>query len=89
MKKRIKGVTATSPTMKQDDPRFCPPPDSFITRLWDPAEPVVQTDSELVRQWGEINEMRMLLVRKLRAAFPEQFIGGIQDSPFAQRSVLT
>ena len=26
----------------------------------------------------------MLLVRKLRAAFPEQFIGGIQDSPFAQ-----
>ena len=56
----------------------------FITRLWDPAEPVVQTDSELVRQWGEINEMRMLLVRKLRAAFPEQSIGGIQDSPFAQ-----
>ena len=85
LKKRIKGVTCyvsdyeARMTHVSARPRIL-----FITRLWDPAEPVVQTDSELVRQWGEINEMRMLLVRKLRAAFPEQFIGGIQDSPFAQ-----
>ena len=85
LKKRIKGVTCyvsdyeAKMTHVSARPRIL-----FITRLWDPAEPVVQTDSELVRQWGEINEMRMLLVRKLRAAFPEQFIGGIQDSPFAR-----
>lgn len=57
----------------------------FIPRLWDPAEPAVRTDPKLVRQWEEINEMRILLVRKLRSTFPEQFTGGIQDSPYAQK----
>lgn len=91
LKKRIKGVTCYVSDYEAKMMHVSARPRIlFIPRLWDPAEPVVQTDSELVRQWGEINEMRMLLVRKLRAAFPEQFIGGIQDSPgLRKRSVLT
>lgn len=56
----------------------------FLTRLWDPNEQAVQGHPEFSRQWEEVNESRIELIRTLRKRFPQQFTGGLSDTPYAR-----
>ncbi len=56
----------------------------FMTRLWDPADPEVESES--VRQEREdLNAFRIACIRHAKKAYGATFIGGVIDSPYARR----
>lgn len=54
----------------------------FSVRLW-PVDP--NLSSELNEERNRINQMRIDLVRKLRIKYADSFIGGLYDTPLAQK----
>lgn len=52
---------------------------NFFTRLWDPSE----TPDQYKGDAGEVNQMRVECVKKLRQEFGDLFMGGIVATPYA------
>ena len=53
----------------------------FFTRLWEP-----DTNNGLLDKEREyINQMRISIIRKLKQLYPENFIGGVQNSAYAKK----
>lgn len=56
---------------------------SFFTKLW---EPNLSSD-KLNKERLLINNMRVKIIRKLKAKYPEKFIGGIAKFDYAKNIV--
>ena len=66
----------------------------FMTRLWDPDEISLEGDLDpelrsyreyMIEERNRINADRTKIVRELRRIYGNNFVGGIQSSPFAER----
>lgn len=90
LKKRIKGVTCyvsdyeAKMTHVSARPRIL-----FITRLWDPAEPVVQTDSELSASGAKSTKCGCCLYESCAPHFRSSLSEAFRTARLRKRSVLT
>lgn len=55
----------------------------FITRLWDDRDPALSP--QLNQERARINQMRIEIIRTMRNRFGDQFIGGLNNEPIAQK----
>jgi hypothetical protein len=57
----------------------------FLARLWDPfCEEVLNDEKRLEREY--INNTRIEIIKKLKRLYPNNFIGGIEHSDFAEKT---
>ena len=57
----------------------------FLARLWDPFDNDLRSDEKkLEREY--INNTRIEIIKKLKRAYPNSFIGGIEHSNFAEKT---
>jgi len=56
----------------------------FLTRLWNPLDKDVwDKDKKTEREY--INDSRIEIIKKLKQSYPDNFVGGIEDSGFARQ----
>jgi len=70
---------AEAPPSLDENPRVF-----FLTRAWNPEETESRNDPN-AKNFGELNELRADCIRKLRATFADQFVGGFTHTDYGAR----